>query len=72
MCLANNSVFNAMFQSRHKHKDDAEKFSDIVENPSSILNRQLKRNEKLTKLILEKYVIQKKIDALLEDLFFVK
>ena len=71
MCLANNSVFNAMLQSRHKHKDDAENFS-IVENPSSILNRQLKRNEKLTKLILEKYVIQKKIDALLEDLFFVK
>ena len=60
MCLANNSVFNAMFQSRHKHKDDAEKFSDIVENPSSIINRQLKRNEKLTKLILEKICYSEK------------
>ena len=29
----------------------------------------MSRNKELTELILEKYVIQKKIDSLIEDLF---
>ena len=77
VCLANISVFNAMFQLHHKHKDDVEKFFDIVENPSSILNRHLKRNEKLSKFNFRnsnfrKICYSEKIDALVQDLFFVK
>ena len=37
----------------------------LIENPSDILKRRLSRNKELTKLFLEKYVIQKKIDSLL-------
>ena len=75
VCLANISVFNAMFQLHHKHKDDVEKFSDIVENPSSILNRHLKRNEKqfnFRNSNFRKICYSEKIDALVQDLFFVK
>ena len=53
-----------MFQLHHKGKEKKRK-----ENPSVILQRQMNRNEELTKLILEEYVIQKKIDSLIEDLF---
>ena len=67
--MANISVFNAMFQIHHKYKDNIENIHDLIDNPSLIINRQLKRNEQLTKLILEKYVNQEKIDALVENLF---
>ena len=67
-CLAQLPVFNAMFQLHHKGKENLKRIEDLVENPSDILKRQVSRNEELTKLILEKYLIQKEIDSLVEDL----
>ena len=61
-----------MFQLHHKGKQDMNRMDDLLENFSSILQRQVGRNEELTKLILEKYVIQKKIDSFVEDLFIEK
>ena len=58
-----------MFQLYHKGKQNMNRIKDLLENPSYILQQQVGRNEELTKLILEKYVIQKKIDSLVEDLF---
>ena len=57
-----------MFQLHHKGKENRNRIDQLIENPSDILQRQVRRNEELTKLILEKYVIQKKIDSLVEDL----
>ena len=57
-----------MFQLHHKGKENRNRIDKLIENPSDILQRQVRRNEELTKLILEKYVIQKKIDSLVEDL----
>ena len=61
-----------MFQLHHKGKQDMNRIEDLLENSSSILQRQVGRNEELTKSILEKYVIQKKIDSFVEDLFIEK
>lgn len=44
----------------------------LIENPFDILERQLSTNKELTKLFFEKYVIQKKIDSLVDDLFLNK
>ena len=61
-----------MFQLHHKGKQNMNRIEDLLENLSNILQQQVGRNEELTKLILEKYVIQKKIDSLVEDLFMEK
>ena len=61
-----------MFQLHHKGKQNMNRIEDLLENLSNILQQQVGRNEELTKLILEKYVIQKKIDSLIEDLFMEK
>ena len=61
-----------MFQLHHKGKQDMNRIEDLLENSSSILQRQVGRNEELIKSILEKYVIQKKIDSFVEDLFIEK
>ena len=61
-----------MFQLHHKEKQDMNRIEDLLENSSSILQREVGRNKELTKSILEKYVIQKKIDSLVEDLFIEK
>ena len=58
-CLAQLSVFNAMFQLHHKGKGNLKRIEHLVKNPSDILKRQVSRNEELIKLILEKYLIQK-------------
>ena len=49
-----------MFQLHHKGKENVQRIDQLVENPFDILKRQVGRNDELTKLILEKYVIQKK------------
>ena len=59
-CLSQLSVFNAMFQLHHKGKRNLKRIEHLVKNPSDILKRQVSRNEELIKLILEKYLIQKK------------
>ena len=69
VCLANISVFSAMFQIHDKHEVCLDNIFDEIEDPLTIVNHQLERNEQLTKLILEKYTIQKKIDALVENVF---
>ena len=61
-----------MFQLHHKGKQNMNRIEDLLENLFNILQQQVGRNEELTKLILEKYVIQKKIDSLVEDLFMEK
>ena len=60
ICLTNISVFNAIFQLHHKNKEHIAKIQDLTESPESIMKRQREHNEQLAKLILEKYVIQKK------------
>ena len=69
ICSSNLSVFNAMFQLYHKGKENLNKTELICEDPTSILQRQLSRNEELKRLITEKYRIQKKIDPVIEDHF---
>ena len=59
-CLNHLSVFDAMFQLYRKRKKNMNRIEGLIENPSEILQRQVGRNEELTKLILEKYVSQKK------------
>ena len=54
-----------MFQLYHNRKENMTRIEALIENPSDILKRRLSRNKELTKLFLEKYVIQKKIDSLL-------
>ena len=66
------SVFNAMFQLHHKRKENMTRIEALIENPFDILERQLSTNKELTKLFFEKYVIQKKIDSLVDDLFLNK
>ena len=70
-CLAQLSVFNAMFQLHHKGKENLKRIEGLVENSFDFVKRQVSRNEELTKLILEKYLIKKKkkIFFLVEDLF---
>ena len=68
ICYSNLSVFNAMFQLHHRGKKNINRIELLCENPADILQRQLARNEKLKKLIAEKYKIQKKIDSIVEDL----
>ena len=72
ICYSNLSVFNAMFQLHHRGKKNINRIELLCENPADILQRQLARNEKLKKLIAEKYKIQKKIDSIVEDLFLDK
>lgn len=69
VCLSSISIFNAMFQLHPKHNDNIEKIQDLVESPVSIINRQLEQSKQLTELNLEKYTIQKKIEALGESFF---
>lgn len=61
-----------MFQLHHRGKKNINRIELLCENPADILQRQLARNEKLKKLIAEKYKIQKKIDSIVEDLFLDK
>ena len=61
-----------MFQLHHRGKKNINRIELLCENPADILQRQLARNEKLKKLIAEKYKIQKKIDSIVEDLFLYK
>ena len=72
VCSSNMSVFNAMFQLHHKGKENLNKIKLICEDPTSILQRQLSRNEELKRLITEKYRIQKRILSDVEDLFLKK
>lgn len=61
-----------MFQLHHRGKKNINRIELLCENPADILQRQLARNEKLKKLIAEKYKIQKKFDSIVEDLFLDK
>ena len=61
-----------MFQLHQRGKKNINRIELLCENPADILQRQLARNEKLKKLIAEKYKIQKKIDSIVEDLFLDK
>ena len=49
-----------MFQIHHKGNENMNRIQDLLEDPANILQCQVSRNEQLTKLILETYVLQKK------------
>ena len=70
--LSNTSVFNAMFNLHHKGKDNLSKIEDLIGNPANVLERQKIRTEELKNLIQEKYLIQKKIELIVEDFFLSK
>ena len=65
ICLSYPFAFCAMFQLHCKQKDN-------IETSPSITNKQIECNNQLIELIQQKYVIQKKIDALVESLFLNK
>ena len=44
----------------------------LIENPANVVERQKIRTEDLKKLIQEKYLIKKKTDVIVEDLFLNK
>lgn len=71
-CINNVSVFNAMFNLHHKGKENVNKIKDLIEDPSAVLERQIKRHEELMKFIREKHLIKKKIGAIVEYLFLNK
>lgn len=62
-------VFSTMFKLHYKGKENLKRIQDLVEDPSNIVKQQVEKNEELTKLIREKYLVQKKIDSLIEELF---
>ena len=62
-------VFSTMFKRHYKGKENLKRIQDLVEDPSNIVKQQVEKNEELTKLIREKYLVQKKIDSLIEELF---
>ena len=71
-CLSDTSIFNAKFNLHHKGKENLSKIEDLIENPANVVERQKIRTEDLKKLIQEKYLIQKKTDVIVEDLFLNK
>ena len=58
-----------MFKLHYKGKENLKRIQDLVEDPSNIVKQQVEKNEELTKLIREKYLVQKKIDSLIVELF---
>ena len=71
ICLSYPFAFCAMFQLHCKQKDNIEN-SPSITNKKIVTNKQIERNNQLIELIQQKYVIQKKIDALVESLFLNK
>ena len=71
ICLSYPFAFCAMFQLHFKQKDNIEN-SPSITNKKIVTNKQIERNNQLIELIQQKYVIQKKIDALVESLFLNK
>ena len=63
---------NAKFNLHHKGKENLSKIEDLIENPANVVERQKIRTEDLKKLIQEKYLIQKKTNVIVEDLFLNK
>lgn len=61
-----------MFNLHHKGKDNLSKIEDLIGNPANVLERQKIRTEELKNLIQEKYLIQKKIELIVEDFFLNK
>ena len=49
-----------MFNLHHKGKENVNKIKDLIEDPSAVLERQIKRHEELMKFIREKHLIKKK------------
>ena len=71
VCLANLPTFNAMFGLHPKGEENLKRIEDLIDRPAGILNRKKERHL-INKLILEKQLIQKKSDALVENLYFKK
>lgn len=71
ICLSYPFAFCAMFQLHCKQKDNIEN-SPSITNKKIVTNKQIERNNQLIELIQQKYVTQKKIDALVESLFLNK
>ena len=59
-CLVQLSAFNVKFRLHHKAKERISLIDQLVENPCSILQRQVAHNEELTKFIIRKYNTEKK------------
>ena len=68
--LQQNAVFNAMFNLHHKGKENIKRTDDLFVQSAEVLERQKKHYEELRKLTSEKYLIQRKIDSIIEKLYY--
>ena len=63
-------LFSAMFNLHVKGKENVEKIEDLITHSTSVIEEQKKRYAELRKLTSEKYLIQRKIDSIIEKLYW--
>ena len=64
------NVFSAMFNLHAKGKENVEKIEDLITHSASVIEEQKKHYAELRKLTSEKYLIQRKIDSIIEKLYW--
>lgn len=62
-------LFSAMFNLHMKGKENVEKIEDLITHSASVIEEQKKHYAELRKLTSEKYLIQRKIDSIIEKLY---
>ena len=70
VALQQGSVFNAMFNLHWKGKENIDKIDGLVTRSRRTLEEQTTHYETFRKLTSEKYLIQKKIDAIIEKMYY--
>lgn len=63
-------LFSAMFNLHAKGKENVEKIEDLITHSTSVIEEQKKHYAELRKLTSEKYLIQRKIDSIIEKLYW--
>ena len=64
------NVFSAMFNLHAKGKENVETIEDLITHSASVIEEQKKHYAELRKLTSEKYLIQRKIDSIIEKLYW--
>ena len=68
-CMNQVPAFNVMFNLHAKGKENVQKMEDLIKDAPDFLKNQRERPNELSKLTREKYLIQRKMDAIIENLF---
>ena len=68
-CMNQVPAFNAMCNLHAKGKENVQKMEDLIKDSPDFLKKQRERPNELSKLTREKYLIQRKMDAIIENLF---